>query len=105
PRRFLRVKQRVEVREGEGPTLKWARLDPFHGYKLAFEIVFDHPAVDSTGQRYEFDLGSGSYTRDIARARTFGFTRDVERMRLAGLGRGGGLDNAIVMDDYKVLNS
>ena len=105
PRRFLRVKQRVEVREGEGPTLKWARLDPYHGYKLGFEIVFDHPAVDSTGQRYEFDLGTGSYTRDIARARTFGFTRDVERMRLAGLGRGGGLDNAIVMDDYKVLNS
>ncbi len=105
PRQFLRVKQRVEVREGEGPTLKWARLDPYHGYKLSFEIVFDHPAVDSTGQRFEFDTGTGSYSRDIARARTFGFTRDVERMRVNGLGLGGGLDNAIVMDDYKILNA
>ena len=105
PRQFLRVKQRVEVREGEGPTLKWARLEPYHGYKLSFEIVFDHPAVDSTGQRVEFDTGTGSYSRDIARARTFGFTRDVERMRVNGLALGGGLDNAIVMDDYKILNA
>ena len=105
PRSFLRVKQRVEVREGEGSSAKWARLEPYHGYKLSFEIVFDHPAVDSTGQRVAFDMGTGSYSRDIARARTFGFTRDVETMRLNGLALGGGLDNAIVMDDYKVLNS
>ncbi len=59
PRQFIRVKQRVEVREGEGATAKWARLDPYHGYKLSFEIVFDHPAVDSTGQRVEFDMGTG----------------------------------------------
>ena len=78
---------------------------PYHGYKLSFEIDFDHPAVDSTGQRVEFDLGQGNYSRDIARARTFGFTRDVEMMRSNGLALGGGLDNAIVMDDYKVLNS
>ncbi|MDO9435135.1 UDP-3-O-acyl-N-acetylglucosamine deacetylase [Hydrogenophaga sp.] len=105
PKRFIRVTQPVEVREGEGRSLKWARLDPFHGYKLAFEIEFDHPAVNSSGQRVEFDFGSGQYAREIARARTFGFTRDVEMMRSNGLAMGGGLDNAIVMDDVKVLNA
>ncbi|MCB1979112.1 MAG: UDP-3-O-acyl-N-acetylglucosamine deacetylase [Burkholderiaceae bacterium] len=105
PRRFIRLKRTVEVREGEGTQAKWARLSPYHGFKLSFEIDFDHPAVDSTGQRVEFDLGSGNYSRDIARARTFGFTRDVEALRASGLALGGGLDNAIVMDDYKVLNA
>lgn len=105
PRRFMRVLEPVEVREGEGANLKWARLDPYHGYKLTFEIEFDHPAVSSTGQRVEFDLGSGRYAREIARARTFGFTRDVEMLRANGLARGGGLDNAIVLDDDKVLNA
>ena len=105
PKRFIRVLKPVEVREGEGAATKWARLTPYDGYKLSFEIDFDHPAVDSTGQRVEFDMSSGSYTRDIARARTFGFTKDVEMMRANGLAMGGGLDNAIVMDDYKVLNS
>ena len=104
PRRFIRVLAPVEVSEGQGEALKWARLEPFHGYKLSFEIDFHHPAVDSTGQRVEFDLSQGSYARDIARARTFGFTKDVEMMRSNGLALGGGLDNAIVMDDYKVLN-
>jgi len=104
PRRFIRVLAPVEVSEGQGEALKWARLEPFHGYKLSFEIDFHHPAVDSTGQRVEFDLSQGSYARDIARARTFGFTKDVEMMRANGLALGGGLDNAIVMDDYKVLN-
>ena len=105
PKRFCRILKPVEVREGEGVNTKWARLSPYNGYKLSFEIDFDHPAVDSTGQRVEFDLGSGSYVRDIARARTFGFTKDVEMMRANGLALGGGLDNAIVMDDYRVLNS
>ena len=105
PKRFYRVIKPVEVREGEGASVKWARLSPYDGYKLSFEIDFDHPAVDSTGQRVGFDVGSGSYTRDIARARTFGFTKDVEMMRANGLALGGGLDNAIVMDDYKVLNT
>ena len=105
PKRFIRVIKTVEVREGEGAATKWARLDPYHVDKLSFEIDFAHPAVDSTGQRVEFDLGQGNYSRDIARARTFGFTRDVEMMRSNGLALGGGLDNAIVMDDYKVLNS
>ena len=105
PKRFVRVIKPVEVREGEGANTKWARLTPYEGYKLGFEIDFDHPAVDSTGQRFEFDMGSGTYSRDIARARTFGFTKDVEMLRANGLALGGGLDNAIVMDDYKVLNS
>jgi UDP-3-O-[3-hydroxymyristoyl] N-acetylglucosamine deacetylase len=105
PRRFIRVLKPVEVREGSGANEKWARLDPFHGYKLRFEIEFNHPAVDSSGQLVEFDMSKGSYSRDIARARTFGFTKDVEMMRANGLALGGGLDNAIVMDDYKVLNA
>jgi len=105
PKRFLRVKKTVEVREGEGRALKWARLEPFHGYQLSFEIEFDHPAVNATGQRVEFDMGSGQYKQQIARARTFGFTKDVEMMRARGLGRGGSLDNVIVIDDYRVLNA
>jgi len=105
PKRFVRILKPVEVREGEGANAKWARLSPYEGYKLSFEIDFDHPAVDSTGQRVEFDMGSGGYSRDIARARTFGFTKDVEMMRANGLALGGGLDNAIVLDDYKVLNT
>jgi UDP-3-O-[3-hydroxymyristoyl] N-acetylglucosamine deacetylase len=105
PRRFIRVLRQVEVREGEGDNLKWARLEPYHGFKLSFEIDFAHRVVDSTGQRVEFDLSSGSYARDIARARTFGFTKDVEMMRAKGLGLGAGMDNAVVMDDYRVLNT
>jgi UDP-3-O-[3-hydroxymyristoyl] N-acetylglucosamine deacetylase len=105
PKRFIRVLKTVEVREGEGANVKWARLEPHHGYKLSFEIDFRHPAVDSTGQSVVFDMDVNDYTREIARARTFGFTRDVEMMRANGLALGGGLDNAIVMDDYKVLNS
>ena len=104
PKRFLRIIKPVELREGEGASLKWARLEPFDGYKLTFEIEFDHPAVNQTGQRVVFDMGSGQYKREIARARTFGFTKDVEMMRSRGLGLGGSMDNAIVVDDYRVLN-
>ena len=105
PKRFIRVLKPVQVTEGEGQNIKWARLEPYHGYKLSFEIEFHHPAVDSTGQQVVFDMSEGVYARDIARARTFGFTKDVEMMRANGLALGGGLDNAIVMDDYKVLNA
>jgi UDP-3-O-[3-hydroxymyristoyl] N-acetylglucosamine deacetylase len=105
PKRFIRVNKPVEIREGEGAGLKWARLEPYHGYKLTFEIDFDHPALDSTGQRVVFDMGSGGYKRDIARARTFGFTKDVELMRSRGLGLGGSMDNVIVVDDNRVLNA
>jgi UDP-3-O-[3-hydroxymyristoyl] N-acetylglucosamine deacetylase len=105
PKRFLRVRKAVEIREGEGATLKWARLEPHDGYRLTFEIDFGHPALDATGQRVTFDMGSGRYKADIARARTFGFTRDVEMLRARGLGLGGSLDNVIVVDDYRVLNA
>ncbi|MBA4252998.1 MAG: UDP-3-O-acyl-N-acetylglucosamine deacetylase [Betaproteobacteria bacterium] len=105
PRRFLRVRRPVEVRQGEGRHLKWARLEPYHGYKLSFEIEFEHPAVNASAQQVEFELGRDPYAREIARARTFGFARDVEALRGQGLALGGGLDNAIVMDDVKVLNA
>ncbi len=105
PKKFLRVKKVVEVREGEGKRLMWARLEPFNGYKLTFEIDFDHPAVSQTGQHVVFDMGGGQYIREIARARTFGFTKDVEMMRSRGLGLGGSMDNVVVVDDHKVLNA
>ena len=104
-KRFIRVKETVELRQGEGKRLMWARLEPYHGFKLSFEIDFDHPAVNATGQRTSFDMGSGRYARDIARARTFGFTKDVEAMRSRGLTLGGSMDNAIVVDDVRVLNA
>jgi UDP-3-O-[3-hydroxymyristoyl] N-acetylglucosamine deacetylase len=104
PKRFVRMLKPVEVREGTGTSLKWARLEPFDGYKLTFEIDFDHPAVDQTGQRVTFDMGSGRYKQEIARARTLGFTKDVEMMRSRGLALGGSMDNALVIDDYKILN-
>ncbi|TAN11976.1 MAG: UDP-3-O-acyl-N-acetylglucosamine deacetylase [Burkholderiaceae bacterium] len=105
PKKFLRVLRPVEVREGVGDEAKWARLAPCHGFKLSFEIDFHHPAVDSTVQRVDFDMGSGRYARDIARARTFAFSKDVESLRASGLALGGGLDNAIVVDDNRVLNA
>ena len=104
PKKFIRVVAPVEIREGDGTDLKWARLEPHHGYTLEFEIEFDHPALAATGQRVSFDMGSGRYKRDIARARTFGFSKDVEMMRARGLGLGGSMDNVIVVDDNRVLN-
>ena len=101
PKRFIRVRRPVEVREGD----KWARLEPHFGYRLEFSIEFGHPAIDATGQRYEIDFATTSYVREIARARTFGFMQDVEALRSVGLAQGGSLDNAIVMDEYRVLNS
>ncbi|MFZ2651371.1 MAG: UDP-3-O-acyl-N-acetylglucosamine deacetylase [Burkholderiaceae bacterium] len=105
PKRFMRILRTIELREGIGRDLKWARLEPFEGYKLGFEIDFDHPALASTGQRVEFDMGSGLYKREIARARTFGFSKDVDMMRSRGLGLGGSMDNVIVIDEHRVLNS
>jgi len=105
PKRFVRVLKEVRVELGEGAQRKWAVLKPYHGFRLSFQIDFAHPAVDATGQVVVFDMGQDNYARQIARARTFGFTRDVEALRSSGLALGGGLDNAIVMDDYKVLNA
>ena len=104
-KKFIRVKKAVEVREGEGAQEKWARLEPYNGFKLKFFIEFNHPAVDSTGQTAEVDFSIESYVKEISRARTFGFMQDVEMLRGIGLARGGSLENAIVMDEYRILNS
>ncbi|WP_420996483.1 UDP-3-O-acyl-N-acetylglucosamine deacetylase [Cupriavidus sp. 30B13] len=101
PKRFIRVKKAVEVREGD----KLARLEPFFGFKLAFTIDFRHPAVDKTGQTFAIDFADTSYVREIARARTFGFAHEVEALREMGLARGGSLDNAIVLDEHRMLNN
>jgi UDP-3-O-[3-hydroxymyristoyl] N-acetylglucosamine deacetylase len=95
----------VEVRQGSGESEKWARLSPYNGFKLDFFIEFNHPAVDGTTQRAFVDFGDESYIHDVARARTFGFMQDVESLRGMGLARGGSLENAIVMDEYRILNS
>jgi UDP-3-O-[3-hydroxymyristoyl] N-acetylglucosamine deacetylase len=104
PKQFLRVLKAVEIREGEGDQAKWARLEPHEGFSLAFSIDFQHPAIDSTASFAEIDFATHSYVKEIARARTFGFVNEVEALRSAGLARGGSLDNAIVMDEYRVLN-
>ncbi len=104
-KKFIRVLKPVEVREGEGASEKWARLEPCHGFRLKFFIEFNHPAVDGSGQTAEVDLSFESYIQEIARARTFGFMQDVETLRGMGLARGGSLENAIVMDEFRILNT
>jgi len=105
PKKFLRVLKPVEVREGEGKDAKWARLEPYNGFALSFSIDFKHPAIDSTANFAKVDFEKDSYVKTIARARTFGFASEVEALRSIGLARGGSLDNAIVLDEYRVLNS
>jgi len=101
PKRFLRVKKRVEVKQGD----KWARLEPYEGYKLSFSIEFKHPVIERSTQSVSIDFAETSYLKEIARARTFGFMHEVEDLRESGLALGGGLDNAVVLDEYRVLNS
>lgn len=105
PKKFIRILKPVEVREGQGEREKWARLEPYDGFKLKFFIEFNHPAVDGTGQTAEIDFSIASYVKEISRARTFGFMQDVETLRGIGLARGGSLENAIVMDEYRILNA
>ena len=105
PKRFVRVLKPVEIREGQGHQLKWARLEPHFGFKLRFSIDFNHPAIDATEQDVEVDLAREPYVTSVARARTFGFVNEVEALRAAGLGLGGNFENVIVMDEYRVLNS
>jgi UDP-3-O-[3-hydroxymyristoyl] N-acetylglucosamine deacetylase len=101
PKRFLRVLRRVEVSDGD----KWARFDPYEGYRLSFSIDFKHPVIDRSTQSVTVDFGETSYLKEIARARTFGFMQDVESLRENGLALGGGLDNAVVLDEFRVLNA
>ena len=104
-KKFIRVLKPVEIREGTGKTEKWARLEPYDGFKLHFFIEFNHPAVDGTVQTAEVDFEKVSFVKDVARARTFGFMQDVEMLRGIGLARGGSMENAIVMDEYRILNA
>lgn len=104
-RKFIRILKPVEIREGTGKSEKWARLEPYDGFKLHFFIEFNHPAVDGTNQTAEVDFEKISYVNDVARARTFGFMQDVEMLRGIGLARGGSMENAIVMDEYRILNA
>lgn len=105
PKRFIRILEPIEIVEGEGAQRKSARLEPHDGFALRFSIDFRHPAIDATANTAEVDFSQSSYLKEIARARTFGFVQDVEGLRAAGLARGGSLDNAIVMDEYRVLNA
>jgi UDP-3-O-[3-hydroxymyristoyl] N-acetylglucosamine deacetylase len=100
PKRFVRIRRRVEVREGD----KWARFDPFEGFRVNFEIEFQHPVFRERGTRASMDFSTTSFLREISRARTFGFMRDLDYLRERNLALGGALDNAIVLDDYRILN-
>jgi UDP-3-O-[3-hydroxymyristoyl] N-acetylglucosamine deacetylase len=105
PKKFIRVKRRIEVRESDRSGDKWARFDPYDGYRLNFSILFNHPAIDRTGQEVTIDFAEQSYVREVSRARTFGFMQEVEWLRENGLAQGGGLDNAVVLDEFRVLNA
>jgi len=99
-KKFVRIKKPIRFENKAG----WAELRPFDGFKVSFEIDFDHPAVKSTQQVLALNLSKASYSREISRARTFGFMRDVEMLRSKNMGLGGSLGNAVVLDEYRVLN-
>ena len=101
PKKFIRMLETVEVKDGD----KWARFEPHPGFRMDFSIAFTHPVFQQASQRIQLDFATTSYVKEIARARTFGFMQDVESMRAQGLGLGGSLDNAVVMDEFRVLNS
>ncbi|HEX9706668.1 MAG TPA: UDP-3-O-acyl-N-acetylglucosamine deacetylase [Steroidobacteraceae bacterium] len=100
PKRFVRVRRRVEVQDGD----KWARFDPHEGFRVNFEIEFDHPVFHRHSQRATMDFSTTTFLKEVSRARTFGFMRDMEYLRGRNLALGGTLDNAIVLDDYRILN-
>jgi UDP-3-O-[3-hydroxymyristoyl] N-acetylglucosamine deacetylase len=101
PKRFLRLKKKIEARDGD----KWAMLEPYEGFKLSFSIVYDHPVIEKSNTALTVDFAETSYLKEVARARTYGFMHDVEDLRNVGLALGGGLENAVVLDEYRVLNS
>ena len=100
PKKYLRIKRQISVRDGD----KWARFEPFNGFKVSFAIEFDHPFFHQRSKHAEIDFSTTSFVKEVARARTFGFMRDVELLREQNLALGGSLDNAVVVDDYRVLN-
>ena len=99
-KKFIKIKKTIEVKEDE----KWAKIEPFEGFKVAFTIDFNHPAFNESKQSSEIDFSSVSYLSQVSRARTFGFAKDIELLRRNNLALGGSVNNAIVIDDYKVLN-
>jgi UDP-3-O-[3-hydroxymyristoyl] N-acetylglucosamine deacetylase len=100
PKKFIRILKPIQIEDGD----KWARFDPFDGFKVGFTIDFDHPVFKDNAQCSEIDFSTTSFVREVSRARTFGFMRDIERLRENNLALGGSMDNAIVVDDYRVLN-
>jgi UDP-3-O-[3-hydroxymyristoyl] N-acetylglucosamine deacetylase len=100
PKQFIRIKRPVRVEDGD----KWAQFEPWDGFKVSFSIDFDHPSLRQSKQTACVDFSTTSFVKEVSRARTFGFMRDLEMLRAAGLARGGGLENAIVMDNFRVLN-
>jgi UDP-3-O-[3-hydroxymyristoyl] N-acetylglucosamine deacetylase len=100
-KKYIRIKKTVEVHDGD----KWVRFEPYNGFRVNFTIAFDHPVFETSGQSITLDLAQASFVKEISRARTFGFMQDVETLRTHGLALGGSMDNAIVMDEYRVLNS
>ena len=100
PKKYIRIKRTIKVVDGD----KWARFDPFNGFKVRFQIVFDHPVFRQCPSAAEIDFSKTAFVKEVSRARTFGFMRDLELLRENKLALGGSLDNAIVMDDYRVLN-
>ena len=100
PKRFVRIKRKVRVEDGD----KWAELIPFNGFKVNFEVYFNHPVFNKLRQDASIDFSSTSFLKEVSRARTFCFLRDVEALRERNLTLGGSMDNAIVLDDYRILN-
>ncbi len=100
PKRFIRIKRPVEVRDGD----KFARFEPYDGFKVEFSIDFDHPAFNDRSKRAQVDFSTASFVKEVSRARTFGFLREIEQLRQQNLALGGSLDNAVVVDEYRVLN-
>ena len=100
PKRFIRIKKPVKVEEGD----KWAEFKPFDGFKVGFSIEFQHPIFSRRASKAEIDFSTTSFVKEVSRARTFGFMRDIEMLREKNLALGGSMDNAIVLDDYRVLN-
>jgi UDP-3-O-[3-hydroxymyristoyl] N-acetylglucosamine deacetylase len=101
PKRFLRVKKRIEAKDGD----KWAVLEPYEGFRLSFSIVYRHPVIEKSSTSLSVDFATTSYLKEVARARTYGFMHDVEDLREVGLALGGGLENAVVLDEHRVLNA
>ena len=100
-KKFIQIIKTVEVVEGD----KWVRFEPYNGFKMDFTIDFAHPVFEHSGKNVKIDFGDNTYIKEISRARTFGFMHEVEYLRANGLARGGSLDNAIVLDEYRILNA